>query len=99
MKTTSILSAIRESSEDELKERLKRLEEELFQNKLKRYTNQLENTNLIRAARREIAQVKTILAARAHGHEEKAAKTAPAPDAKEKAASRDTPSASPKGRL
>ena len=74
MKTTSILSAIRESSEDELKERLKRLEEELFQNKLKRYTNQLENTNLIRQARREIARARTVLAGRKAGGEKQAPK-------------------------
>jgi large subunit ribosomal protein L29 len=72
MKKTSVLNAIRESSEDELKDRLKRLEEELFQHRLKRYTNQLENTNLIRQARREIARVKTVLAARAGGHEKRA---------------------------
>jgi ribosomal protein L29 len=72
MKRKGILAAIRESNNDELKARRKRLEEELFQHKLKRYTNQLENTNLIRAARREIARVDTVLSARAHGKEEKA---------------------------
>jgi large subunit ribosomal protein L29 len=72
MKRKGILLAIRESSNDELKARRKRLEEELFQHKLKRYTNQLEDTNLIRAARREIARVDTVLSARAHGKEEKA---------------------------
>ncbi len=75
MKKTSAVTAIRESSEDELKDRLKRLEEELFQSKLKRYTNQLENTNVIKAARREIATVKTILSARKHGGEKQAART------------------------
>jgi large subunit ribosomal protein L29 len=74
MKKSAVLAAIRESSEDELKGRLKRLEEELFQHRLKRYTNQLENTNLIRAARREIAMVKTILSARKLGGETQAAK-------------------------
>jgi large subunit ribosomal protein L29 len=73
MKRTIALNAIRESSDDELKDRLKRLEEELFQHRLKRYTNQLENTNLIRQSRREIARVKTVLAARAGGLETKAA--------------------------
>ncbi|HZS36584.1 MAG TPA: 50S ribosomal protein L29 [Polyangia bacterium] len=74
MKKSGILTAIRESSEDELKGRLKRLEEELFQHRLKRHTNQLENTNLIRAARREIAMVQTILSGRKHGSENQAAK-------------------------
>ena len=73
-KRTQQLSNIRESSEDELKERIKRLEEELFQNKLKRHTNQLENTNLIRQARREIARAKTVLSARHSGGEKQAAK-------------------------
>ena len=72
MKLTGVLTAIRESSDDELKARVKRLEEELFQHRLKRYTNQLENTNLIRAARREIARVNTVLSARAGGKETKA---------------------------
>ena len=75
MKKTALLSSIRESSESELKDRIKRLEEELFQNRLKRFTNQLENTNLIRAARREIARCRTILSARAQGTETAHAKT------------------------
>jgi len=78
MKKTALLSNIRESSEQELKDRIKRLEEELFQNRLKRFTNQLENTNLIRSARREIARCRTILSARANGSEQAHAKTTPA---------------------
>ncbi len=78
MKKTALLASIRESSEDELKGRIKRLEEELFQHRLKRYTNQLENTNLIRSARREIARCRTILSARAQGGEQAQPKTAPA---------------------
>ncbi len=74
MKKSSVLTAIRESSDDELRDRVKRLEEELFQHRLKRYTNQLENTNLIREAKREIARAKTVLSARAGGHEKKAEK-------------------------
>ena len=75
MKKTAVLTAIRESSPDELKDRLKRLEEELFQHRLKRYTNQLENTNLIRSTRREIAMVKTVLSGRSKGGEQQQAKT------------------------
>ena len=78
MKTAALISGIRESSDSELKERIKRLEEELFQHRLKRYTNQLENTNLIRAARREIARAKTVLSARALGNDSAQAKTATA---------------------
>ena len=75
MKKTVALTAIRESSNDELKDRLKRLEEELFQHRLKRYTNQLENTNLIRSTRREIAMVETVLSGRKVGSEKQAART------------------------
>ncbi len=49
----------------ELERTLRKLEEDLFQAKLKRNTNQLENTMLIRNARRDIARVKTVLADRA----------------------------------
>jgi large subunit ribosomal protein L29 len=76
MKKTALLSNIRESSDGELKDRIKRLEEELFQHKLKRFTNQLENTNLIRSARREIARCRTVLSARANGSETAQAKAA-----------------------
>jgi len=80
-KKNALLGTIRESSEGELKDRIKRLEEELFQHKLKRFTNQLENTNLIRSARREIARCRTVLSARALGHEQAQAKQ---PQAEEK---------------
>ena len=69
-KNNALMGNIRESNDDELKDRIKRLEEELFQHRLKRFTNQLENTNLIRAARREIARCQTILSARSHGSEQ-----------------------------
>ena len=75
MKKSAVLGSIRESNDGELKERIKRLEEELFQHRLKRHTNQLENTNLIRSSRREIARCRTILSARAQGAEQAQAKT------------------------
>jgi large subunit ribosomal protein L29 len=73
-KMNALLGTIRESNDGELKDRIKRLEEELFQHRLKRFTNQLENTNLIRSARREIARCRTILSARANGSEQAQAK-------------------------
>jgi len=82
MKKTAIVSSLRESSVDELNGRITRLQDELFQNRLKRHTNQLENTNLIRAARREIARARTILSARANGAEKQAAAKPAAPEAK-----------------
>ena len=69
MKKTAALTSMREESNGELSARVKRVEEELFQHRLKRYTNQLENTNLIRAAKREIARAKTLLSLRAAGIE------------------------------
>jgi ribosomal protein L29 len=80
-KTNALMGNIRESNDDELKDRIKRLEEELFQHRLKRFTNQLENTNLIRSARREIARCRTILSARSLGSEQPQAKQ---PQAEEK---------------
>jgi len=76
MKKTAALREIRESSEDELKGRLARLEEELFGHRMKRFTNQLDNTMKIRQTRREIARIKTVLALRQHGVEKAAAKQA-----------------------
>lgn len=75
MKKTANLREIRESTDDELRARVARLEEELFGHRMKRFTNQLENTMKIRQARREIARAKTILAARKAGVEGKAAPT------------------------
>jgi len=75
-KRSAQLTAIRESSDQELKDRIKRLEEELFQHRLKRYTNQLENTNLIRSTRREIQRANTVLSQRKAGREKTAAKEA-----------------------
>ena len=46
----------------ELEANLRKLEEDLFKNRLKQMTNQLENTMVIRNARRDIARVKMVLA-------------------------------------
>jgi len=48
----------------ELKSTVSKLEEDLFKHKLKKTTNQLENTMLIRNTRRDIARVNTVLAER-----------------------------------
>ena len=49
----------------ELQTTLRKLEEDLFKNRLKQMTNQLENTMVIRNARRDIARVKMVLADKA----------------------------------
>lgn len=75
---------LRGNEPEELSRTLKKLEEDLFQHRMKRVTNQLENTMLIRHARRDIARVNTVLAdkRRAGGAAGKAAQ--PPRTAKEK---------------
>jgi large subunit ribosomal protein L29 len=68
-KKAAALTSMRETNNKELEARIQRTQDELFQHKLKRYTNQLENTNLIRAAKRDIARAKTVIAQRAAGIE------------------------------
>ena len=55
---------LRGNDPDELRRTAKKLAEDLFQNRLKKNTNQLENTMLIRTARRDIARLNTVLAER-----------------------------------
>jgi large subunit ribosomal protein L29 len=61
---------LRGNEAEELTRTLAKLQNDLFQHRLKRSTNQLENTMLIRNTRRDIAKIHTVLAERA--------KTAPA---------------------
>ena len=61
----------------ELVRTLRKLEEDLLQFRLKKNTNQLENTMLVRHTRRDIARVNTVLAERLRKS------TAPATPAKE----------------
>jgi large subunit ribosomal protein L29 len=67
MKRTAVVKEIRESSTEELQGRLSRLEEQLFQMRLKHATNQLDNVSQIRATRREIARVLTVMATKRQG--------------------------------
>jgi large subunit ribosomal protein L29 len=46
----------------ELERTLKQLRQDLFQQRLKHNTNQIENTMAIRTTRRDIARVNTVLA-------------------------------------
>lgn len=47
---------------ESLESQLKKLGEDLFKDRLKQMTNQLENTMVIRQARRNIARLETVLA-------------------------------------
>jgi large subunit ribosomal protein L29 len=58
---------LRGNDPDELRRTVRKLEEDLFKHKLKKTTNQLENTMLIRSTRRDIARVHTVLAERLRG--------------------------------
>jgi large subunit ribosomal protein L29 len=60
---------IRDRSDEELTASLDRARDELFRFKLNRFTNQLENVMQIRAKRREIARIMTVLSARDRGTE------------------------------
>lgn len=53
---------LRGNEPDELRRTIRKLEEDIFKNRLKKVTNQLENTMLLRHARRDIARVNTVLA-------------------------------------
>jgi len=58
----------------ELRSTMRKLEEDLFKNRLKKNTNQLENTSLLRSARRDIARVQTVLTERLKADKAAAAK-------------------------
>ncbi|MCG5055503.1 MAG: 50S ribosomal protein L29 [Myxococcales bacterium] len=55
------LKDLRGTSVEELQQTLAKLQQENFQYNFKKTTNQLENTMLIRKARRDIARVMTLL--------------------------------------
>ena len=65
---------LRGNDSAELRSTLRKLEEDLFKHRLKRNTNQLENTALIRNARRDIARVNTVLTERLKADKAAAAK-------------------------
>ena len=52
---------LRTKSDDELKDQLGDLQKETFNLRFQRASGQLENTARVRAVRREIARIKTIL--------------------------------------
>jgi large subunit ribosomal protein L29 len=52
---------LRGNEPEELRSTLHQLEEDLFKHRMKKVTNQLENTMLIRNTRRDIARVNSVL--------------------------------------
>jgi large subunit ribosomal protein L29 len=56
---------VRAKTDDELKSELEKLDKETFNLRFQRASGQLENTDRMRAVRRDIARIKTIIAERA----------------------------------
>lgn len=76
---------LRGNEAEELKRTLAKLQNDLFQHRLKKSTNQLENTMLIRNTRRDIAKIHTVLAeSKKSGGKGAAAAAKPAQTEKEK---------------
>jgi large subunit ribosomal protein L29 len=59
------LKELRECNAERLQEIEKQLRREIFDARLKNYTNQLDDTASIRRARRDLARVKTLLTEKA----------------------------------
>ena len=78
----------------ELLSTVRKLEEDLFKHRLKKNTNQLENTMLIRNTRRDIARVNTVLAERSRATGD--APAAPVSDKGEAPAAPTKPKRAPK---
>ena len=57
-------SEVRAKGGDELREQLLQLKKEQFNLRFQKATGQLENTSRVRVVRRDIARIKTVLAAR-----------------------------------
>jgi large subunit ribosomal protein L29 len=58
---------LRDKSLEDLEELKKSLRQDVFQNRLKNFTNRLDDTSAIRKARRELARVLTLLREHARG--------------------------------
>jgi large subunit ribosomal protein L29 len=56
---------VRAKTDDELKAELEKLDKETFNLRFQRASGQLENTDRMRAVRRDIARIRTIIAERA----------------------------------
>ena len=52
---------LRDKNDQELRELHAQLQEELFRMRLKKHTNQLQQSHRLRETRRDIARIKTIL--------------------------------------
>jgi large subunit ribosomal protein L29 len=76
---------LREKTVTDLQELRASLAHDVFQNRLKNFTNRLDDTSTIRKTRRDLARVLTLLRAQAHGAAVAPAAEPVAPAAKTKA--------------
>lgn len=65
-------SELRECTNERLADLEKTLRRQIFDAKIKNFTNQLDDTASIRRAKKDLARVKTILSERAHAVAEEA---------------------------
>ncbi len=84
---------LRERSVEDLKELEKSLSGDKFQNRLKNFTNRLDDTSALKKARRDLARVKTILVQKAHDPNATTSKPAKKAAPKKAAASLKAPAA------
>ena len=77
---------LREKSVEDLQELHKSLVHDVFQNRLKNFTNRLDDTSMIRKSRRDLARVVTLL------REKQSGKAVPAPSPSKAAIPAATPS-------
>ncbi len=61
MKVTEHLGELRGMTEDDLKVRLKELEDQVFRTRIQKSMGQTESANKVRPLRRELARIQTIL--------------------------------------
>lgn len=73
---------LREKSAEDLRELQKTLAHDVFQNRLKNFTNRLDDTSSIRKSRRDLARVITLLRERQSGAAVVQPKPAPKAEAK-----------------
>ena len=71
-KTADALAQLRDLPEDELRQALARVRDELFRIQLGMHTNQVASTAQLTSKRREVAQILTILRSRELGLEQQA---------------------------
>jgi large subunit ribosomal protein L29 len=72
-------SDLREKNVEDLRELEKTLAHDVFQSRLKNFTNRLDDTSAIRKTKRDLARVKTLLCEREHGASAKSAKKETSP--------------------